>query len=125
MTPTTRTALLTAACLLVAGPAWAQLTVTESGKTVTVICNQGLTWSATVDGTHGGAVREFRLPADGPNLVAAGDNGPFQGFCNAFVMSRIDEGATIEERIKAKGTIWRREGNQSTVRVVTRSPAEV
>jgi hypothetical protein len=76
MTLTTRTALLTAACLLVAGPVQAPLTVTESGKTVTVTCTQGLTWTATVDGTHGGAVREFRLPADGPNLVAA-ENGPF------------------------------------------------
>ena len=74
MTLTTRTALLTAACLLVAGPVQAQITVTESGKTVT--CTQGLTWTATVDGTHGGAVREFHLPADRPNLVAA-ENGPF------------------------------------------------
>lgn len=113
------------AAILFAGPVQAQLTVTETRKFVTVTCTQGLTWKATVDGTHGGAVREFCLPADGPNLVAAVDNNPFQGFFNAFVMSRIDEGATIEERIKGKGTLWRREGNQCTVAVVRRDPTEV
>src|SRR4051812_8025819 len=77
-----------------------RFTVEEGPDAVTVQYHGDPAWKAVVDRTHGGVVSDFRLPADGPNLVAVGDKddgtiNPMRGLFNLFYMSLIEKGQTI------------------------------
>src|SRR4051812_13686667 len=86
--------LLAAGLLAAEAPAAepGRFAVEEGPGAVTVEYRGDPAWKAVVDQTHGGVVRDFRLPADGPNLVATGDKddgtiNPMRGLFNLFYMS--------------------------------------
>src|SRR5690348_3258754 len=90
------------------GSAPGPLVVAEGPDEIAVTCRAEPRWKAVVDRAHGGAIRHFSLPDDGPNLIADelktdGTVNPFRGMFNTFYMSRIDQGDSPEARIKAKG----------------------
>lgn len=122
---------------LAAGPLGARraagagsFSVTKASGSVTVVHQGDPSWKAVVDRTHGGVVRHFSLPAEGPNLVAADDKedgttNPFRGMFNTFYMTRIDRGDNPEDRIKAKGTFWGKSDGTATLRLVAQDDDRV
>ena len=79
--------------------------VEDRGSTVTIVRRGEASWKAVVDRAHGGMISELHLPAEAPNVIAA-DDGHSRGLFNLFYMTRVKEGATEDDRIKAKGTLW-------------------
>src|SRR3954447_15230570 len=53
-----------------ATPASGTLSARQEGDEVAVTCRGDVAWKAVVDRAHGGVVRHFSIPDDGPNLVA-------------------------------------------------------
>jgi hypothetical protein len=64
-----------------APPAAGTLAVAADGDTVAVTSSFGGGWKAVVDRKRGGVITEFRLPADGANIVS-NDGSRFEGFFN-------------------------------------------
>jgi CubicO group peptidase (beta-lactamase class C family) len=107
-------------------PVAGTLSAREEADAITVTCRGDLAWKVVVDRTHGGVIRHFSIPDDGPNLVAEelktdGTVNPFRGMLNVFYMTRVDQGATPDDRVKAKGTLWGKSNGTATIRVASRA----
>jgi hypothetical protein len=50
---------------------------------------------------------------------AEGTPNPFRGMFNLFYMTRVEGGATPDDRVKAKGTIWKYTRDSASLRVVS------
>ncbi len=99
-------------------------TVTTAPDFVDVTYKGDSFWRAVVDRKRGGAVRHFSLGDDAPNLVAVDDKAegtpnPFRGMFNLFYMTRIEKGDKPDDRVKAKGTIWKYTHDSASLRVVS------
>jgi CubicO group peptidase (beta-lactamase class C family) len=101
-----------------------RFSVAQLADSITVRCQGNISWKAVVDRKHGGAIRHFSLAEDSPNLVAVdakveGTDNPMRGLFNLFYMTRIDRGDKPDDRVKAKGTIWKYSRDTASVRVVS------
>src|SRR5689334_17861412 len=101
-------------CLLAVLPAHAQLSISQTADAITVRSAQGVTWSATIDLTQGGAIREFRIPQNGPNLVHRD-----MSFFNLFAMtSEKINGRTIKAWSSTNGRLATPKIEKSSGRIV-------
>jgi CubicO group peptidase (beta-lactamase class C family) len=107
-----------------------RFSVTHQPDSITVRCNGETFWKAVVDRKHGGAIRHFSLAEDAPSIVAVdnkeeGADNPFRGMFNLFYMTRIDRGEKPDDRVKAKGTIWKYTRDSASIRVVSQDGDKV
>jgi hypothetical protein len=107
-----------------------RLQVIAAKDLVTVTHTGEPPWAMVLDREHGGVVRDFRLPADGPNLVAVsakadGGVNSFRGMFSLFYMSRVGNDPDDDRLVKAKGTLWGRSNGSAALRVVSRGADEV
>lgn len=117
--------LITSAMLIGASSAHAQLVVVEKPDSVTVSSSGSPQWKAVVDRARGGAISQFHLPADGPNVIANEAGNPFRGMFSLFYMTRLPGDAPEEQRVKAKGTLWGTSGGSAQLKVLSRNEKEV
>jgi hypothetical protein len=121
-------AALVAVLVLAGASARAEFKVVEEKDTITIVHVDEPSWKAVVDRKHGGTIRHFSLPADGPNLVSTQNadhlEHSFRGMFSVFYMGRVTTGDP-KKRSRAKGTLWGRSNDTARLRVVSRSDKEV
>jgi hypothetical protein len=104
----------------------AMFAVVRSGHQVTIIGRQAPSWSATIDAAHGGTIRSFKVPFNGPEIVESDPGKPFAGLFNVHFMSHETPTVTDDRPAEviaasekgaevAKGSLWRPNDNEGRI----------